>query len=156
MALNDDILQFVADVEYRIGVLNSDVVELWDDSRGEGSLYRIKLQEMRELSAIADTMIRVDVEVLNENDAVVYNVYEETEAEIRQFMSDVRVRYDIVTTPYMEIPSVIIPYFIGDFFTATGGTGLPGGGLPGWYLTLNVNNQPVWAEFPSVIDGGVL
>ncbi|MHA2063632.1 MAG: hypothetical protein ACXABY_04530 [Candidatus Thorarchaeota archaeon] len=154
MAIKDEILEFVKEVEYKIALHNKDIQELEDKGKVNATVYSKTLQEMHELSMIAEAMLVSNMSLYDDNGDQVVNLSTKTDAQQRQFMSDVRVYYELKISPYADLPFIITPYVTGT--SAADESGIPSGGLPGWYITRSTDGSLIWEQLLSVIDGGEL
>ena len=154
MAIKDEIIEFVKEAEYQIALDNKLLQKYEDLGKRNSPKYVAALQRMHELSMIADMMLVSNIEIYDNDDAIVVNFTQKTDVELRQFMSDMRVYYRLKLSPYADLPFIVTPYITGT--SAGDESSIPAGGLPDWYLTHNVAGDLIWKELSSVIDGGEL
>jgi hypothetical protein len=153
-SIKDDIVDFVREAQYRIAELNEVVTDFEEEGKRNGKKYRQSLQDMHELSMISDAILISNMEIYDADGNEVVNFTERTDSQLRQYMSDIRVRYELRPSPYADLPFVITPYVYG---TSSGiSSTIPSGGFPDWYLTYNTLGDLIWKQLPSVIDGGTL
>lgn len=154
MAIKDEILEFVKEAEYKIATLNDEITEANKDSTRNSIRFAKAIKSMSELSFLIEVVLITDREIVDENMNEVLNFSDMTDAETRQLMSDAKAYYNLVVSPYADLPFVVTPYIVGTSDGAA--SSLPSGGLPGWHLVLNSSLVPVWEPMPSTIDGGTL